>query len=273
MKINFTNTTRTPSHRSWFLSQGCLLLTFGSCTYLVSGSFDIDVLSQTRPKNILIGNYSSLSWGIDITIGLNHVYKKSFSTYSFHSTGAKYHLASYLENCPAVDQFSPKQTNNHFQLIIGNDVWIGKNVKIMSGLKIGSGAIIGANSVVTKDIPPYAVVVGNPAKIIKYRFDEETRKKFMAIKWWNWNLEEVLKNFPVMYNFEDFLEQHYTPEFEIISQDNISSLRGRGGLIISALNLKIFILLLLICILRNLCGINIFRALKEKSICLFGKEF
>ena len=142
----------------------------------------------------------------------------------------------------------------------------------MSGVKIGSGAIIGANSVVTKDIPPYAVVVGNPAKIIKYRFDEETRKKFMAVKWWNWDVDKVLENAPLMNDPETFLKKYYSPELEIISEDNISSLRGRGGLIISALNLKIFILLLPICTLRNLCGINIFRVLKEKSICLFGRE-
>lgn len=69
--------------------------------------------------------------------------------------------------------------------IIGNDVWIGTRVIVMQGLTIGNGAVIGAGSVVTKDVPPYAIVVGAPAKIIKYRFDDETINKLQRIKWWN----------------------------------------------------------------------------------------
>lgn len=74
---------------------------------------------------------------------------------------------------------------------IGNDVWIGTRAIIMDGLKIGTGAIIAANSVVTKDVPPYAIVAGVPAKIIKYRFQENKIDELLTSEWWNWSLKEI----------------------------------------------------------------------------------
>ena len=69
---------------------------------------------------------------------------------------------------------------------IGNDVWIGEAVFINDGVKIGTGAVVGAHSVVTKNVPPYAIVAGAPARILRYRFDEETIKELLDSKWWNW---------------------------------------------------------------------------------------
>ena len=80
----------------------------------------------------------------------------------------------------------------HSVTTIGNDVWIGANVSIRAGVTIGNGAVIGLGSVVTKDVPPYAVVAGVPAKVIRYRFDEETIAKLQAMQWWDWD-EETLK--------------------------------------------------------------------------------
>ena len=74
---------------------------------------------------------------------------------------------------------------------IGNDVWIGSRVIIMQGLKIGTGAVIGAGSVVTKDVPPYAIVAGCPARIIKYRFDEDTIRLLLESRWWEWSNNEL----------------------------------------------------------------------------------
>ncbi len=68
---------------------------------------------------------------------------------------------------------------------IGNDVWIGANVTLMDGITVGDGAVIGACSVVTKDVPPYAIIGGNPAKVIKYRFSDEHIRALIDIKWWN----------------------------------------------------------------------------------------
>jgi virginiamycin A acetyltransferase len=78
--------------------------------------------------------------------------------------------------------------------VIGNDVWIGYDATIMPGIHVGDGAIIAAKSVVTKDVPPYAVVGGNPAKIIKMRLDESTIKKLLDMKWWDWDIEKITKN-------------------------------------------------------------------------------
>ena len=83
---------------------------------------------------------------------------------------------------------------------VGNDVWLGHNVVIMGSVTIGDGAVIGSSSVVTKDIPPFAIAVGNPARIIRYRFDEKIIESLQNIAWWNWeqkkikNTNENLKN-------------------------------------------------------------------------------
>lgn len=76
---------------------------------------------------------------------------------------------------------------------IGNDVWIGTHAVILSGVTIGNGAVIAAGSVVTKDIPPYAVVGGIPAKVIKFRFEDSSIKKLEDLKWWDWEYEKMVK--------------------------------------------------------------------------------
>ena len=77
---------------------------------------------------------------------------------------------------------------------IGNDVWIGYGVMIPNNIKVGDGAIVAAGAVVTKDVPPYAIVGGVPAKVIKYRFSEEKINKLLKLKWWNKPYEEIKKN-------------------------------------------------------------------------------
>lgn len=77
---------------------------------------------------------------------------------------------------------------------IANDVWIGAHTVILSGVQIGNGAIIGAGSIVTSDVPDYAIVAGNPAKVIKYRFDSQLIEKLLEIQWWNWPHEYILSN-------------------------------------------------------------------------------
>lgn len=76
-------------------------------------------------------------------------------------------------------------------IVIGNDVWIGYRSYIKAGITIGNGAIIGAHAVVTRDVPPYAVVVGNPGRIIRYRFDEDIIKRLAALQWWNYAFDEL----------------------------------------------------------------------------------
>lgn len=91
---------------------------------------------------------------------------------------------------------------------VGNDVWIGREAVILSGVSIGDGAVVGARSVVTKNVSPYAVVAGNPARFVKKRFDDETISRLLRIKWWNWEDEEIEKSLPVLLsdNIEAFLD-------------------------------------------------------------------
>lgn len=74
---------------------------------------------------------------------------------------------------------------------VGNDVWIGLGAIILSGVSVGDGAVVGAGTIVSKSVPPYAVVVGNPARIIRYRFDAPTRDRLLALAWWDWTDEEI----------------------------------------------------------------------------------
>ena len=101
---------------------------------------------------------------------------------------------------------SQKGTYKINRLIIGNDVWIGKNAVIFPGITIGDGAILGAYSVVAKDIPPYAVVVGNPAQIKRIRFTEKQVWELEKIQWWNWDLEKIRQVSPYMYDVDMFIE-------------------------------------------------------------------
>ena len=87
-----------------------------------------------------------------------------------------------------------KKFPNKGDTLIANDVWIGHDAIIMPGVKIGNGAVIGTRAVVTKDVPDYAIVGGNPAKLIRKRFNEETIERLLKISWWNWNAEKITQH-------------------------------------------------------------------------------
>jgi acetyltransferase-like isoleucine patch superfamily enzyme len=75
--------------------------------------------------------------------------------------------------------------------VIGNDVWIGKGATVLTGLTVGDGAVVGARAVVTRSVPPYAIVVGIPARILRYRFDGAIRERLLALRWWDWSDDEI----------------------------------------------------------------------------------
>jgi acetyltransferase-like isoleucine patch superfamily enzyme len=75
--------------------------------------------------------------------------------------------------------------------VIGNDVWIGKAATVLTGLTVGDGAVVGTRAVVTKSVPPYAIVAGNPARILRYRFDSDIRERLLALRWWDWDDDEI----------------------------------------------------------------------------------
>ena len=131
---------------------------------------------------LIVGKFCSIACGAKFVFtSANHTLK-SLSTYPFPLFWEEYDL-----NRSDVT----KAWDNKGNIVIGNDVWIGYEAIIMAGVRIGDGAIIGTRAVVTKDVEPYTIVGGIPAKPIKKRFDDETIGKLQAIHWWDWSYEKV----------------------------------------------------------------------------------
>lgn len=101
-----------------------------------------------------------------------------------------------------------KLTKGGFSCEIGNDVWIGSNVLILGGVTIGDGAVVGAGSVVTKNVEPYSIVAGNPAKTIRKRFGDETINELLKIQWWNWPLHIIAKRTSDFNNVSTFIKKY-----------------------------------------------------------------
>ncbi|MBA3721450.1 MAG: CatB-related O-acetyltransferase [Parachlamydiaceae bacterium] len=92
-------------------------------------------------------------------------------------------------------------------IVVGHDVWFGYDSLIMPGIKIGHGSIIATRAVVVKDVPPYSIVAGNPGKVVKKRFDDATIDRLLQIAWWDWNIEKINRNLPLICNLDiDALE-------------------------------------------------------------------
>lgn len=147
--------------------------------------------------DIFIGDYSSL-WGPNIVLHAGDG-KIQIGKYCSIAQGVSFYNFNHRINHPSTYFINKNilNKNQSFDIIskgnisIGHDVWIGVNSVILSGINIGNGAIIAAGSVITKDIPPYAIAAGNPAKIIKYRFNEGIINKLQEINWWNWPIEKI----------------------------------------------------------------------------------
>ncbi|TPN76148.1 CatB-related O-acetyltransferase [Mesorhizobium sp. CU2] len=96
-------------------------------------------------------------------------------------------------------------------LEIGNDVWIGRRAIIMPGVHIGDGAVVGAGAIVTKDVAPYAIVAGNPARLIRYRFDPDQIESLLAIRWWDWSDDKIRSEQPAFFDpIDEFIKRHST---------------------------------------------------------------
>jgi virginiamycin A acetyltransferase len=132
---------------------------------------------------LIIGKFCMIASDVKFIMnGANHL-SKSISSYPFAIFGEDWK-----------DAMEGKHYPNKGNTEIGNDVWIGFNSTIMPGVKIGDGAIIATNSTVTKNVAPYTIVGGNPAKEIKKRFSQEQIERLLEIKWWNWEIEKITKN-------------------------------------------------------------------------------
>ena len=97
----------------------------------------------------------------------------------------------------SINQFYNQNSFPKCEVVIGNDVWIGEDVVITKGVNIGNGAIIAAKSVVNKNVPPYSIVAGNPAKVKKTRFDDRIITILEKIRWWDWSLEKIEENYKI----------------------------------------------------------------------------
>lgn len=153
-------------------------------------------------SNSLVGRFCSIASGAHIVIETHPL--DMVSTYpSFFNTCNNY---PFGKGKVTKNEFI--QTINGFSIEIGNDVWIGANVTFKGGVKIGDGAVIGMNATVTKDVPPYAIVGGLPAKIIKYRMNDKQIKKMLKIKWWNWSPELIKERREDFSNIDDFIRKY-----------------------------------------------------------------
>ncbi|PLX12620.1 MAG: Vat family streptogramin A O-acetyltransferase [Marinilabiliales bacterium] len=132
---------------------------------------------------LIIGKFCMIASGVSFIMnGANHL-TNSLSAYPFAIFGNGWDNAMEGKAYPLKGD-----------TIIGNDVWVGHNATIMAGVKIGDGAIIAANSTVVKDVDPYNIVGGNPAKAIKKRFSQSTIDKLLKLRWWDWDIEKITDN-------------------------------------------------------------------------------
>ena len=161
-------------------------VTLGDFTYIAGNT---SILRTT------IGKFCSI--GPDCKIGLGkHPTKDFVSTHPVFFSTLKQAQVTFADR-NYFDEFA--------YIIIGNDVWLGANVIVVDGVKIGDGAIVAAGSVVTKDIPPYTIVGGVPAKIIKYRFEKEEIEKLLQLKWWDMDVEYLKENFIKFHNIKSLI--------------------------------------------------------------------
>jgi acetyltransferase-like isoleucine patch superfamily enzyme len=137
-------------------------------------------VSRGEGASLKIGRYCSIGTNVTIFLGSEHR-TDWVSTYPFPFLWEE---ARLIKGHPSTKG----------DVVIGNDVWIGFGATILSGVTIGDGAAIGACSLVIREVPPYAIVAGNPARVVRHRFDEETIRKLLEIKWWDWPDEKVKNN-------------------------------------------------------------------------------
>jgi len=168
-------------------------ITVGRHTY---GHNKIKVFNMIPKRKILIGNFCSIAAGCLILLGADH--KSDYiSTFPFG------HIKPWV-----VDK-TYKNPISKGDVIIGNDVWIGSSATILSGVTIGDGAIIGAQAVVTKNVLPYSIVAGNPAREVKKRFSDDQIECLLKIRWWDWPDKKIQNNMNFIMNTDinDFIKR------------------------------------------------------------------
>jgi len=163
----------------------------GDCTYGIPQVFE-----WKGGAKLTIGKYCSISTEVKIFLGGEHR-TDWISTYPFSEF---YEEAAHITGHP----------HTKGDVRIGNDVWIAHGATILSGVTVGDGAVIGAHSVVTKDVPPYAVACGNPVRIVKFRFEPRVVEQLLLIRWWDWPHDKVVNNLELLMSnrIEEFINCH-----------------------------------------------------------------
>jgi acetyltransferase-like isoleucine patch superfamily enzyme len=157
--------------------------------------YEVGEFSYGRPKvrfpesgrKLTIGRYCSIADKVEILLGGNHRIDWA-TTYPFSA------LPEVWPSAPRTEAYH----TSHGDVVIGHDVWLGSGAMILSGVTVGNGAVVAAHALVTKDVPPYAIVGGNPARVIRYRFDEPTIAALLESAWWDLPREQVADLVPLL---------------------------------------------------------------------------
>lgn len=210
MKIKYSDTSLADSvcRNAYDELSNYKVISVGRRSYVVDAK-----ISTETDINIIVGNYSTLGKNVQF---INPIIQAegNVTNYPWHK------LAEIMEN---------KINFYRNQIIIGNDVSIADDVTIAGGVFIGNGAIISEGAYVSESVPPYAVVAGNPAKILKYRFDEALIEKLNSIKWWYWDEKDIIANQEyITGDAETFVEKFYIPDNEVNSAPNLDHLHDDG---------------------------------------------
>ena len=161
----------------------------GEFTYIADAEFERHVTHHYPwcGDRLVIGKFCQIAAGVEFVMnGANHL-MNAVSTFPFYT------LEGWEMAPPAPDEMPHKGDT-----VIGNDVWIGQNAVILPGVQVGDGAIIGANAVVGSDVAPYSIVVGNPARLLRKRFDDALIALLLAFRWWDRSVEEINRLIPIL---------------------------------------------------------------------------
>ena len=148
----------------------------------------LTVSNRTPGAQLRIGQFCSLAYGCHILLGGEH--RADFvSTYRF---------PAYSPFRDAISDPEVATSKTKGDVVIGNDVWIGHQSLILSGVELGDGVVVGAGSVVRRSAPPYAIVAGNPARVLGFRFPQEQIDALLRIRWWEWPVARIVESLPLL---------------------------------------------------------------------------
>jgi len=140
---------------------------------------------------LILGNFCAIASDVKFIMNGGNHELSPISTFPFGIFGEGWEAVNEGVN---VSEKYP----NKGDMIIGNDVWIGHNATLMPGIKVGNGVVIASESVVTKDVPDYAIVGGNPAQVIRMRYDDDTVRRLLDIAWWNWDADKITAHLKII---------------------------------------------------------------------------